>query len=128
MSTQTTPPRRRPVAVALAAVVALALLLGSTGCTPEETSKQAIRQTFPASVVDKAMRVAYCESRYTPDAVSRSGDYGLFQINKVTWEKTVKGWGYTWDQMFDPYINSRVALKIYQLAGNSWQPWSCRGA
>lgn len=128
MSTQATPPRRRPVAVALAAAVTLALLLSTTGCTPQEISKQAIRQTFPASVVDKAMRVAHCESRYIPNAVSRSGDYGLFQINRVTWEKTVKGWGYTWGQMFDPYINSRVALRIYRLAGNSWRPWSCRNA
>ncbi len=122
------PTRRRGVTVALAAVLAAALLLGATACTPEVISEQAIRTTFPASVQEKAIRVATCESRMQPDAVSRSGDYGLFQINKVTWEKTVKGWGYTWDEMFDAEANADVAYRIYKLAGNSWSPWSCRGA
>ncbi len=106
------------------------LVLGATGCSPEATSRDAIRKWFPSWAEDKAMRVAHCESRLQPDAVSPGrGNWGLFQINRATWERTVNGMGYSWGQTLDPYINSKIALYIFHnVHGNSWSAWGCRNA
>ncbi len=105
------------------------LALGATACTPEDVSRDAIQKWFPDWAEAKAIRVADCESRLQPDAVSPGGgNWGLFQINRAAWERTVNDMGYSWNQMTDAYINSKVALHIFKVAGNSWSPWGCRGA
>ena len=56
------------------------------------------------------------------------GNVGLFQINKVHagWIKSELG--YDWNQMTDPYVNSKVARTLYNKAGG-WSPWhgTCGG-
>lgn len=105
------------------------LLLGSTGCSKEEVSWNAIADVFPDWIENKAISVANCESRLQYDAVSPGGgNWGLFQINRRTWERTVNNMGYSWNQTLDPYINAEIALYIWSAAGGSWQPWGCRNA
>jgi hypothetical protein len=113
--------------ILLSAVCVAGLVLGLSACNPQETSKDAIRQYFPESQ-EKAIAVADCESGLNPKAVSPGGtNVGLFQINTVH-KPTVQQMGYSWDQMTDPYVNSKVARKIYRDSGNSWRPWGCRNA
>lgn len=115
--------------IALPLLVALGLLVGASGCTPEATSRDAIVKWFPDWAEAKAIRVADCESGLNPQAVSSGGgNWGLFQLNRRTWEPTVRSMGYSWDQTLDAYINSKVALHIYKAAGNSFSPWGCRNA
>ena len=69
-----------------------------------------------------AMNVAYCESRYNPNAVnSSSGASGLFQFMPATWA------GSPWasKSVFDPVANAQAAAWLYQRSGPG--QWSCTG-
>ncbi len=48
------------------------------------------------------------ESGYNPDAVSKNGDYGLMQINKVNFEWLSQNLGIT--DLLDPYQNIRAGI------------------
>jgi len=107
-------------------VMALVVTLGSA-C--EERSgggsvHDAIRRHFPAEY-EKAVRVATCESGLDPRAVSSGGgNHGLFQINNVH-RGRVASMGYSWSDIYDPYVNARVARTIYNESG--WSPWPVCG-
>jgi len=115
----------------LSLLCVVGLVLGAAACTPEEQSKAAIRQYFPEAQHDKATRVADCESGLDPEAVSPGGgNWGLFQINTVH-KPMVQSMGYSWSQITDPYVNAKVARRIYDDAlrrGSGWTPWACRYA
>jgi len=115
--------------ILLGALVVLGLVLSLTGCDARSMSRDAIRQNFPQSQHEKAYRVAECESGMNPRAVSPGGgNWGLFQINTVH-KPMVRSMGYDWDsQIRDPYVNSKVARRIWNDAGGSWRPWACRYA
>lgn len=110
--------------------LAAGLLLGATGCTREDIARDAIVQYFPVWAEQKATAVAHCESRLNPGAISPGGgNWGLFQINRATWEPTVNRMGYRWDEVLNPYINAKIALYIWHdVHNNSWSAWGCRNA
>lgn len=115
--------------ILLPLLCAAALVVGLAACDPQEVSKDAIRQHFPAAQHNKAIAVAQCESGLNPGAVSPGGgNWGLFQVNTVH-RPMVERMGYRWEQMKDAYVNARVARVIYddslQRTGNGWRPWSC---
>lgn len=65
--------------------------------------------------------VAHCESN-NPAAINpSSGAAGLFQIIREYHEDTVITLGYTWDQIFDPFVNADVAYHVWLEQG--WRPW-----
>jgi hypothetical protein len=106
----------------LAALAGIVLVAGVSSCTAEDVSKEAIKQYFP-DVYTKAVAVAKCESGLNPAAVSPGGsNVGLFQINKVH-ASMVRSMGHSWNEMTDPYVNAKVARRIYNSSG--WRPWSC---
>lgn len=94
-----------------------------SACTPH----QAIDVIFKGDTTT-AHRVAKCESNYNPDAVSPTGDHGLFQINHI-WNKPghhdpVADWiGRNWHKRYDPVTNSIMAKMIRDKYG--WGMWSC---
>ena len=110
----------------ITAVVAVTLMTGFSSCaTSGDPVRNAIQREFPEQYA-KAERVARCESGLRPNAVSPGGaNWGLFQINTVH-RGLVSSMGYSWDQILDPYVNAKVARRIYNQGG--WQPWGCRGA
>jgi hypothetical protein len=74
---------------------------------------------------DEAIKIAYCESRLNRKAISHTGDYGVFQINKATWFKK-----YDLDDESALFAteNVAVAYDIFKNNGYSWKPWySSRG-
>lgn len=76
---------------------------------------------------DAALRVAHCESRYDPRAVSAGGgSWGLFQINRVH-EDLVTELGYEWEDLLDAAVNTHVARVLFDRAGG-WSPWTCAWA
>lgn len=105
------------------AAIGLIGLLGSA-CTPQEV----IAHYFP-NETGIANRVAKCESNYNVNAVSPTGDHGLFQINAATWNKPghpdpVADWiGRHWQHRYDPIYNAHMAKLIRDRYG--WDSWSC---
>ncbi|HSL59029.1 MAG TPA: DUF4214 domain-containing protein [Acidimicrobiales bacterium] len=97
------------------------------------------RPTAPADIIrdvwnengagwaaESAVRVAWCESTHRPWVASPGGgNWGLFQINTVH-RGMVAAMGYSWSQITDPWVNSRVAFALW--AEQGWGPWSCRWA
>lgn len=80
--------------------------------------RAAIRMVF-GRWADQAIRVSYCESRWSPRAVN--GQYlGLFQMG--TYARGRYGHATTaWGQ-------ARAAYRYFVDSGRDWSPWSCRTA
>jgi hypothetical protein len=80
-----------------------------------------IRQVWPDALEDHALAIAKRESKLIP--TSRNWCcYGLFAIYYEAGKRLLNGIGVTnANQLFDPWVNSRAAVAIYQAAG--WDPW-----
>lgn len=72
---------------------------------------------FTGSDLVTAVAVALAESGGNPRAVSSTGDYGLWQINRVHAELLASG------DRFNPADNARMAYRVWMDAGRSWRPW-----
>ena len=68
-------------------------------CAPEEPPtvpievalREAIRRHFPEDTdIDLMIEIARCESRLDPQVVSRTNDYGIFQVNARVWADDLK--------------------------------------
>lgn len=89
------------------------------------TIEEIIERHFGAAA-EQAKRVAYCESKMDPNAVSRTNDHGLFQINHVHRGQFEAVTGHPWSEIYNPELNTMYAKWLYDQDG--WRPWSCRGA
>lgn len=83
---------------------------------------------WPVEVRGQALRVAWCESKWSPYADGDSGrSKGLFQVNLETWFPYA---GEDPTQWADPLTNARVALAVYRydLARGqaAWTQWTCK--
>lgn len=88
----------------------------------------------PEVVRGWASWVMHRESMCNPSAVSRWGDYGLMQINRVVladmhqrpglWADTIAALGHvpTPTELLDPSTNATVALGLYHIRGV--RPWT----
>ncbi|HEX6060442.1 MAG TPA: G5 domain-containing protein [Candidatus Limnocylindria bacterium] len=71
------------------------------------------------------LRVAYCESRYDPNAYNGIlGASGLFQIIPGTWRANSVAAGYGGASVWDPVANANVAAWMFS-TGKSGQ-WACK--
>jgi len=78
-----------------------------------------------------ALRVFQCENGYNgygywrPAVISETGDYGITQINAVTWDWWLNliGFNFMKDWMI-PERNIAMAYAIYEESGGFW-PWNC---
>lgn len=97
----------------------------SSGQTYTSTVDQIIQHHFGAAA-PSARRIAQCESGLNPDAVSRTNDHGLFQINGVHRAEFERVTGHAWWRVYDADLNTRYAKHLYDNQG--WGPWTCRHA
>lgn len=113
---------RRLTTIVLLAVAVLA----GTACTPQ--SQIALVFGGPDGqdtvLVDQANRVAHCESKFDPGAVSATDDHGLFQINAVHRQQFEQVTGQPWSAVYDSYWNAVYAKWLHEQQG--WSPWTCR--
>ncbi len=81
-----------------------------------------IRRIWPDPLEDRALRIAWRESRYQP-RVHTWCCYGLFQIHQMhlRWLCPELGICTTAD-LYDPELNVAAAYALYER--NGWQPWS----
>ena len=71
------------------------------------------------------LRVAYCESRYNPNAYNASsGASGLFQFLATTWAPNSVRAGYAGASVFDPVANANTAA--YMFSRQQARQWQCK--
>lgn len=101
-------------------VAALALALPApSSAAPSKHVRQTILKVFGPRYGPGAVRVAWCESRWSPDA--RNGQYlGIFQMG--AWERRTFGHGPT------VLAQARAAHRYFVRTGRDWSPWACRWA
>jgi hypothetical protein len=77
-------------------------------------------QSLGDDAVDWAQKIAWCESKYDPNAVNSDSDaQGLFQFLPSTWVGTP----FASSSPFDPNINAQAAAWLYQKYGPT--QWEC---
>lgn len=120
--------RLLPLRLLLLMVVAFAWWTTEWADAHPVSATSAIRQVFGENA--RAVKVARCESRLNPRAVSPTGDYGLFQLNRRTWDparnpRARPYWprGKDWRHVFDPVVNARVAYAISRRGTDFWTHW-----
>lgn len=90
--------------------------------TMEQIAGYAKQAGFPDSEIATAVAVAMAESGGDTTAYNqnsnRSTDYGLWQINTVHGPLLTQ-----YGDKFDPLANAKMALTVWQRAGNKWTPW-----
>jgi len=113
--------------------VATALVVGVAGNADAQTPARgvtssqarnvaAIRAAWPNSLEGWAIRIARRESNLRANAISRTGDYGLMQINWRAHRAWLARYGITNPrQLLNPEVNARMAYRLYRMAGS--RPW-----
>jgi len=72
---------------------------------------------------ERALCIVARESNWDTNAVSPTDDWGLFQLNRPTWEPY---FGAAWDPL-DWRWNIDAAYHIYERAGRTFSPWTSAG-
>ncbi len=101
-------------------------VVGSNPTAPiieEEISTQqaiemAIQQWWPESEWENAWCIIGRESTWRPWVVSPTGDYGLFQLNRI------HAASYDWGRILEIDFNVAAAHDLWTT--NDWRPWSTR--
>lgn len=82
---------------------------------------------FEEEDVNRAVRVAWCESRFDPEAVDvRTGAVGLFKHLPRYWPQRAADAGFAGADPTDPEASvAAAAWEVYE--GGGWDVFSCRG-
>ncbi|MEA1903004.1 MAG: transglycosylase SLT domain-containing protein [Actinomycetota bacterium] len=82
---------------------------------------------FEPADVNRAVRVAWCESRFNPDSVNRrTGGIGLFQHLPRYWEERASNAGFQGVDATDAEASTAAAAwAVYN--GGGWDVFTCRG-
>ncbi|MEO1055833.1 MAG: hypothetical protein AAFY28_02855 [Actinomycetota bacterium] len=90
--------------------------------SPEQV-QQIIRDIWPDELEERAIEIAWRESNWIPTADNGHCCHGVFQIYWTVHRSWLADFGVTsLDQLYDPVINTQMALEIYNRAGG-WGPW-----
>lgn len=86
-----------------------------------------VAEYFAAEDVNKAVRVAWCESRFNPDSTNlRTGAVGLFQHLPKYWAKRADNAGFAGADPTDAEASTAAAAwAVYNEGG--WDTFACRG-
>jgi hypothetical protein len=107
----------------------------STGTIASDTSgwlsqvqvRALVSEYFAAEDVNKAVRVAWCESRFSPSSTNlRTGAIGLFQHLPKYWDERAESAGFPNADPTDPQASTAAAAwAVYN--GGGWDTFACRG-
>ena len=101
--------------------------VNASGWLSEIQVRALVSEYFDPRDVNKAVRIAWCESRFDPDSVNgRSGAVGLFQHLPRYWGQRSEAAGFGGYPATDPEASvAAAAWEVYNGAG--WEIFSCRG-
>lgn len=88
--------------------------------------RELVSKYFRPEDVNKAIRIAWCESSFNPYSVNpQTQASGLFQHLPRYWEERSAEAGFEGADIFDPEANVAVAAwLVYE--GGGWTHWTCR--
>lgn len=93
----------------------------------ESQVRELIEQFFQSEDVNRAIRIAWCESSFNPrsiNPVTRAS--GLFQHDPATWVERSTAAGFPGADILDAEANVAVAAwMLYELPGG-WAQWECQ--
>ncbi len=92
----------------------------NTNTANKEYIKKRICEVF-GTECQNALIIAYHESKYNPNALSKTGDYGVMQVNCYYHSKKVGG---DCNKLYNLEINLQVALQIFKNRG--WDAWATK--
>jgi LysM repeat protein len=120
----TTAPRRTTSSSAATATAAPPTTAAPRPAPASTDQVQAlIREIWPDELEEKALQIAFRESRYQATAYNGWCCYGVFQIHWNAHKGWLAGVGVTSSQqLLDARTNIQIAYTIYQRAGG-WGPW-----
>jgi len=94
----------------------------------------AVEPDVPTLIVDAArrwgldervlLRIAWCESRFNPDARGAAGLAGVFQFAPITWGWVAERAGYPGASPYNPQANIEAAAYLYKTEGP--KHWGCK--
>jgi len=77
----------------------------------------------------EALGIAWCESQFNLEAVSRTSDFGAWQIHKGTWRDSGVFGDRIWSRRYEATANAAMAFHVWQWGertyGDGWVLWSC---
>jgi hypothetical protein len=87
--------------------------------------RQLVEIYFGSGDVNRAVRLAWCVSRFDIDARNpTTGAIGLFQIDPMQWSQAAARMGLNAPDPLDPATNVAVAADIIY-NGDGWTAWNC---
>ena len=94
----------------------------------------AVEPDVPTLIVDAArrwgldervlLRIAWCESRFNPNARGAAGLAGVFQFAPITWGWVAERAGYPGASPYNPQANIEAAAYLYKTEGP--KHWGCK--
>lgn len=99
----------------------------SSGWLSQVQVRALAAEYFAAEDVNRAVRVAWCESRFNPSSTNlRTGAVGLFQHLPRYWEERTDAAGFPGADPTDPEASTAAAAwAVYN--GGGWDIFACRG-
>lgn len=101
--------------------------IATDGWLSQVEVRELVAQHFEPDDVNRAVRVAWCESRFDPSFTNlRTGAVGLFQHLPRYWEERAESAGYPGADPTDPVASTAAAAwAVYN--GGGWDTFACRG-
>ncbi|MCI0425620.1 MAG: transglycosylase SLT domain-containing protein [Actinobacteria bacterium] len=98
-----------------------------TGWLSEVEVRALISLYFEPADINRAVRIAWCESRFDPASANlRTGGLGLFQHLPQYWEERAANAGFSGAAQTDPEASvAAAAWAVYQ--GGGWDVFACQG-
>ncbi len=106
---------------------AVSMEVDASGWLSQIQVRALVSEYFTAADVNHAVRVAWCESRFDPEAINRrTGGIGLFQHLPKYWPERAAAAGFTGAEPTDPEASvAAAAWEVYH--GGGWDVFNCRG-
>jgi hypothetical protein len=101
--------------------------IATSGWLSQVQVRALVAEYFAAEDVNKAVRVAWCESRFDPTSSNlRTGGVGLFQHLPRYWTERAEKAGFPNAEPTDPEASTAAAAwAVYN--GGGWDVFTCRG-
>lgn len=98
----------------------------TSGWLSEVEVRKLVSKYFDPTDVNRAVRIAWCESRFDPNAVDlRTGGIGLFNHLPRYWEERAANAGYPGAEATDAEAaTAAAAWEVYN--GGGWDVFNCR--